>query len=165
MSLDGFICGPNGETDWITPDPEVDFAALWAQFDTGIMGRKTYEVATKRLGEKAFAGVKMIVFSRTMRPEDHPGITVVPELTAEYVELLKRKRGKDIWLFGGGELFRAFLNFGLVDTVEVNIIPVLLGAGIPLLPPPYTPTILTLRSHKVYLSGRVSVEYQVLRQS
>jgi len=34
-SLDGYIAGPNGESDWITVDPEVDFAAIWAQFDTG----------------------------------------------------------------------------------------------------------------------------------
>src|ERR1022692_2971115 len=38
-SLDGFIAGPNGEVDWITLDPEVDFAEIWAQFDTLLMGR------------------------------------------------------------------------------------------------------------------------------
>ena len=26
-SLDGFIAGPNGEIDWIVPDPTVDFAS------------------------------------------------------------------------------------------------------------------------------------------
>ena len=47
-SLDGFIAGPNGEADWITHDPDVDFAAIWAQFDTGLMGRHTYEAARQR---------------------------------------------------------------------------------------------------------------------
>jgi hypothetical protein len=33
MILDGHIAGPNGEYDWIGTDPEVDFAAIWSQFD------------------------------------------------------------------------------------------------------------------------------------
>ena len=43
MSVDGYIAGPNGEANWIGTDPEVDFPALWSQFDTLLMGRKTYE--------------------------------------------------------------------------------------------------------------------------
>ncbi|MEO5823497.1 MAG: dihydrofolate reductase family protein [Vicinamibacteraceae bacterium] len=42
-SLDGYIAGPSGEFDWIPMDPEIDFSALWAQYDTVIMGRKTFE--------------------------------------------------------------------------------------------------------------------------
>jgi dihydrofolate reductase len=160
-SLDGFIAGPKGEADWIEPDPEVDFAALWAQFDTGIMGRRTYEAAVKRLGEKAFASIKIIVFSRTMKPQDHPQITVIPELDAAWICSMKKQPGKDIWLFGGAQLFRAFLDAGCIDTVEVNIIPVMLGGGIPLLPPPYGPVKLKLTSSKVYRSGRIAVAYDV----
>ena len=63
MSVDGYIAGPNGEADWIGIDPEVDFAALWAQFDTLVMGRRTYEAASKRLGEAAFTGITTIVLS------------------------------------------------------------------------------------------------------
>ena len=54
MSVDGYIAGPNGEANWIGTDPEVDFPALWSQFDTLLMGRKTYEAATQRLGERTF---------------------------------------------------------------------------------------------------------------
>jgi dihydrofolate reductase len=163
MSVDGYIAGPNGEADWIGIDPEVDFAALWAQFDTLVMGRRTYEAASKRLGEAAFTGITTIVFSRTLKQQDHPEVTVVSELNPDWVQALQTRSGssKDIWIFGGSELFRSFLDSGRVDTVEVSVIPVLLGDGVPLLPPPYNPAKLRLLSHKIYRSGRVSLAYEV----
>ncbi|HLV89154.1 MAG TPA: dihydrofolate reductase family protein [Candidatus Sulfotelmatobacter sp.] len=160
-SLDGFIVGPNGEIDWIEMDPEVDFASIWAEFDTLLMGRKTYDVAIQRLGKQSFSGITSIVFSRTMKPAEHPGVTIVSNLQPAWVQALKEKSGRDIWLMGGSELFRTFLDAGYVDTVEVNIIPVMLGAGLSLLLPPYHPTKLRLTSSKVYRSGRVSLAYEV----
>ena len=162
MSLDGFIAGPNGEADWIGSNPEIDFAAIWAQFDTGLMGRRTYEAALQRLGEAAFDGITAIVFSRTQKQSDFPKATIVPELTVDWVRTLKAQDGKDIWLFGGSTLFRSFLDLGCVDTVETTVIPVLLGAGVPLLPPPYTPARLKLLSHKAYRSGSLTLTYEVL---
>jgi dihydrofolate reductase len=66
-------------------------------------------------------------------------------------------------LFGGSDLFRSFLDSGFVDGVEVAVIPALLGAGIPLLPPPYSPTKLRLIRHHLYRSGRMSLVYEVRR--
>ena len=121
-SLDGYIAGPNGEADWIIMDPDIDFGALFAQFDTFLLGRRTFE-AMAREGKGATPGVKTFVFSRTLRPEDYPEVTVVADKADETIAALRAAPGKDIWLFGGGSLFRSFLGAGLVDTVEVAVIP------------------------------------------
>ena len=165
-SLDGHIAGPNREYDWIGTDPEVDFAAFWSQFDMLLMGRRTYDLAVQTRGKaafKAFTGVTSIVFSRTLKQQEHSHVTVVPELNADWVRNLKAQSGKDIWLFGGSSLFCSFLDSGLVDGVEVAVLPMLLGAGIPLLPPPYSPTQLRLIRHHLYRSGRMSLAYEVQR--
>jgi dihydrofolate reductase len=161
MSLDGYIAGPNGEADWIVMDPEVNFGELWAQFDTLLMGRRTYEAAVARLGETAMQGMKTVVVSRTLRPSDHPNITVLSELNRDQMQALRAQSKKDIWLFGGGELFRILLEMRQVDTVEVSIIPVLLGGGVSLLPPPAQQAKLKLSGHKVYRSGIVALVYEV----
>jgi dihydrofolate reductase len=159
-SLDGYIAGPKGEADWIIMDPDIDFGALFEQFDTFLLGRRTFE-AMGGAGQGGSPGVKTFVFSRTLRQEDYPRVTIVAEGAEETVAALRAEPGKDIWLFGGGALFRSLLDAGLVDTVEVAIIPVLLGGGIPLLPPPARQTKLKLTGHKVYKTGIVSLEYSV----
>jgi dihydrofolate reductase len=106
-------------------------------------------------------GKKVVVASRTLRPKDHPEITIVSELTRESIQKLRAQSSKDIWLMGGGELFNLLLRLDEVDTVEVSIIPVLLGAGLCLLPPPARQTKLKLTSHKVYRSGTLSLAYEV----
>ena len=160
MSLDGYISGPKGEYDWIIADPEMDFAALFAEFDTFLIGRKTFEtMGTAGLG--MFAGKKVIVFSRTLAQSDYPQVTIVADEGREMLTSLKAEPGKDIWLFGGGSLFRSLLDAGLVDTVEVAVEPVLLGGGIPLLPPPAKQTKLKLTGQEIYKTGIVSLQYEV----
>ena len=159
-SLDGYIAGPKGEADWIIMDPEIDFGALFEQFDTFLLGRRTFE-AMGRAGQGGSPGVKTYVFSRTLRQQDYPGVTIVAEKAEETAAALRAEAGKDVWLFGGGSLFRSFLDAGLVDTVEVAVMPVLLGGGIPLLPPPAKQTKLKLTGHKVYKTGIVSLEYTI----
>jgi dihydrofolate reductase len=159
-SLDGYIAGPNGEADWIVTDPEIDFGELFSQFDTALMGRRTYEVVLNS-GYGLPSGMKTVVISRTLQPREHPRVTVVAEKLEETLAALRARPGKDIWLFGGGSLFRSLAEVGLVDTVELAIIPVLLGGGIPLLPQPTERIRLTLRSHKVYGAGIVALNYDV----
>ena len=164
MSLDGYIGGPNGEADWIVNDPDIDFAEVFSRFDTLLIGRKTFEAMLKMGGGGgSMPGVTSFVISRTMKQSDHPDVTIARDAGALVAEL-KAKPGKDIWLFGGGELFRNLLAAGLVDGVDVGIIPVLLGEGIPLLPSPAERAKLTLINRRVYeKSGIVGLEYDVVR--
>jgi dihydrofolate reductase len=104
-SLDGYLAGPNGEFDWIVMDPDIDFGALFAQFDTVVMGRKTFLATLQQGGDGSMPGLDVVVFSRTLRRDDHPAVRIVNTDPGEEVRQLKARQGKDIWLFGGGELF------------------------------------------------------------
>ena len=157
-SLDGYIAGPNHEIDWIIVDPDIDFAALFAQYDTFLMGRGTYEVWTK-MGQP-MPGPNTFVFSSTLRADEHPAVTIVPEATDEVMAEIRARAEKDIWLFGGGKLFRSLLGAGHVDTVEIAVIPVLLGDGIPVIPPGNREP-LTLTDHRIFKTGIVMLEYQL----
>ena len=164
MSLDGFIAGPNGEYDWIVMDPDIDFAALMGRFDTFLIGRKTFD-AIRRMGGAAppAPDIKNYVFSRTLKPEDCPQATLCDD-AAPVVAKLRKQPGKDIALFGGGDLFRSLLAEGLVDEVSVNVVPVLLGGGIPFLPAPADRATLRLKQHRIYeKTGTVGLAYDVTR--
>jgi dihydrofolate reductase len=160
MSLDGYIAGPNGEYDWIVMDPEIDFAGIMSQFDTFLIGRKTFDVMNRSAG-KSSKGITNIVFSRTLKPSDFPKVRIESD-AVRVVKELKTQPGKDIAIFGGGELFRSLLVAGLVDRIEMSVIPVLLGTGIPVFPPPGRVT-LKLRSQRLYTkTGTLGVEYDIV---
>jgi dihydrofolate reductase len=164
ISLDGFIAGPNGEADWILMDPEIDFAAMFAQYDTLLIGRKTFTQMIAAGQGGSIPGVDVYVFSTTLRQEDHPNVTIVGKGAGDLVKDLRERPGKDIALFGGGELFRSLLEMGHVDTVEVAIVPVLLGAGVPLMAGAYSKVALRLTSHKVLkTTGILMLEYHIVQ--
>lgn len=160
MSLDGYIADPKGGYDWIVMDPEIDFGAMFARYDTVLMGRKSYEAA-KQQGGYGMPGMKSYVFSKTLAQARVPDATVSDD-PRKTVAKLKKEAGKDIWLFGGGELFRSMLELRLVDAIEVAVIPVLLGDGLPLLPRTATRAKLKLTSEKLFKkTGTVLLTYDV----
>lgn len=164
MSLDGFISGPNGEHDWIVMDPDIDFMALMKRFDTFLIGRKTFDMMRRMGNARSAPGIQSIVFSRTLRPADCPAGMILSDDAERAVADLRNKPGKDIALFGGGDLFRSLLAAGLVDELHFNVIPVLLGGGVPLLPQPANRERLALKTQRVYeKTGTVGLEYTVLR--
>jgi dihydrofolate reductase len=159
-SLDGFIAGPEGEYDWIPEEPAIDFQAFLARIDTILMGRMTFELVQAGGGLESLPQVPIYVFSRTLHPADAPGATVVHDAAPDFVRGLKNQPGRDLWLFGGGSLFASLLEGGVVDLVEVAIVPVMLGEGVPLSPVPRR-TKLALERTEAFPSGIVLSRYRV----
>jgi dihydrofolate reductase len=161
VSVDGYIAGPRGELDWIVHEPAVDFAKVYESVDTVLLGRRTYEL-TRQPGAPAWPrGWQIYVFSRTLTPEEHPGVTVVSADAGPRVAALRAAPGREIWLFGGGSLFRSLLVAKQVEVIEVAVMPVLLGGGIPLLEEGAPLTRLALEHVERYPSGLLSLRYRV----
>ncbi|ODS54079.1 MAG: hypothetical protein ABS36_11565 [Acidobacteria bacterium SCN 69-37] len=161
-SLDGYIAGPGGEYDWIPMDPDVDFAALYASFSHLVMGRHSYDVYVATGGGVGPA-LPVTVCSTTLPEGDRACVTFVHDAVA-HVRTLKAGDGpKPIWLWGGGVLFRTLADAGLVDGVDVAIVPILLGGGIPLLPPGARLPLRFVRQRLYEKSGILAVDYDVRR--
>jgi dihydrofolate reductase len=173
-SLDGYIAGPNESLDWLFTDEDYGYDEFIEQVDVLAMGRRTFETVLG-LGEWPYAGKRAFVFSRSENPPLDPRVTYTSQTPGEwlaerYAELAGNRSGaggaesaKDVWLIGGGELIRGFLDEFLVDELIVAVHPVVLGGGIPLIPAGTHRHRLRLVSHKAFDSGLVQLHYVVQR--
>lgn len=137
-SVDGHIASPGGELDWLawSDDAAKHNREHWQDVDTVLMGRKTFEFASSQGDAGARMNVaKTYVFSRTMQAAPE-GTRLVRSQAARTVGDLKRAGGGKIALFGGGDLAGTLVEAGVVDETQLNIHPVLLGGGTPLLARP-----------------------------
>ncbi len=169
-SLDNYFARKDGAVDWLLWSDEVTemMNDFWPKIDCIVMGRKTYEVATKmskpskgKKKKNPYGDIKTYVFSRTLKPGEHDGVEIVAEDAGEFVRKLKKQKGKEICVMGGGELGNALLEAGVVDEIGFNIHPVLLGSGIPLFHEMKRQIDLELIDCKVMKTGCVAVTYRV----
>ena len=161
MSLDGFTAdvgdGPGGW--WATQPTTPPSHSLLLSIPL-LFGRRSYEV-TLRQGVRSYPGLRTYVFSRTLKAGDYPEVTLLAEGGVATIAELRAGSGKDIWLSGGGELFRSLLDADLVDTVELGVVPILLGQGRPFLPSTSRSKHLRLTHQEAFPSGLLVLHYDV----
>ncbi|KAL2754102.1 hypothetical protein ACRALDRAFT_1069987 [Sodiomyces alcalophilus JCM 7366] len=172
-TLDGYIASPDGSTSWIVQDETIDFAALYAEFDVFVMGRKTYHAMRSfaaQSGDDPLAGKRVFVVSRTLdKPQDGGDMgdtTIVRDNFLDVIGSLRDEEGggKDVWLMGGGGLVAACLEAGLVDSIEAAVMPVVLGDGIKMIASP-SPSGRLNRSWKLRLRGVDQLDSGILMTS
>ena len=146
-SLDGFIADENHSLEWLFIRNQdragpLNYAEFIAEVGALAMGSTTYEWIL----EHEFAGkdpsewrwpyeIPSWVFT-------HRELPVVPDASIEFVsgdvvpvqeKMVEAAGGGNVWIVGGGDLVGQFADAGLLDEVIVQIAPVTLGAGAPLL--------------------------------
>ena len=164
ISLDGYIARPDGAVDFLFMPKDYSMGPFFATVDEAIMGRKTYEVGLKMGGGSLpESKMAMYVFSQSQAPGKRGGVTFVNESPKTFVEKLRKRSGKNIWLMGGGELARDFLKDDLVDELYIGIVPVLIGEGIPLFPSGFPQRNFTLTENKTFSKGLIALKYKRVR--
>lgn len=162
ISLDGYIARSDGAVDFLFMPKDYSMGPFFKTIDTALMGRKTYDVALKMGG--SFGGPMVsYVFSRTLPPGERDGLIFTREPPAAVVAKLRRRRGKHIWLMGGGELVRDFLKADLVDELYIGVVPVLLGEGIPLFPSGFPQRNFALVKNETFSKGLIALTYRRAR--
>src|SRR5437016_1529220 len=170
-SLDNYIARKDGGFDWLHWSKEV--AEISAKFmktvDALLIGRKTFEVMLAS-GQTSYPGAKNYVFSRAKKKREalkkklaakkkpNRNVEIVAEDAANFVSELKKRKGKGIVVFGGGELAKSLFEADLIDEVVLNIHQVLVGSGIPLFHEMKKQIDLELLECKI-LEGRLSGGY------
>jgi len=175
-SLDNYIARKDGGFDWLHWSDEV--AEISAKFmktvDALLIGRKTFD-GMLAYGQTSYPGAKNYVFSRSKKKREalkkklaakkkpDRNVEIVEEEAAKFVLELKKRKGKGIVVFGGGELARSLFEADLIDEVVLNIHPVLLGSGIPLFHEMKKQIDLELLDCKILKGGYLAVTYRVKR--
>jgi dihydrofolate reductase len=162
-SLDGFIADADGGVDWLhmSRDVQAIMAEYWATIDTLVWGRKTWDMAAAMGcgGDGGAQAMRNYVFSRTLTSVS--GAELVASDPGAFVNALKRQPGKGICVMSGGHLAQALFAAGAIDEVGLNIHPILLGAGIPVVQDPGRPVSLELREARTIGGGCVYATYRV----
>ncbi len=164
-SLDGYIAKPDGSVDWLESLPETGDDYGYSDFIAGVgvvlMGRVTYEQILAFDLPYPYPGTEGYVFSRTRAGEEDAHVRFVDgEDLAGLIARLKAKQDKNLWLVGGGQLAREFLRLDLIDHIQLFILPLILGDGLPLFPPPTAQRSLALIECRSYANGIAQLSYR-----
>lgn len=168
VTLDGFIEGPNGETDWCIMDDDMNFQGFLADIDTIFYGRISYDAwgnyqpeenadaEEKKLWKDVHSKTKY-VFSEKDR-KDSNAVFISSDII-ENVSKIKKEGGKNIWLYGGAGLIKSFIQHNLIDIYRISVHPIALGNGKPLFEDLKERLQLELTATNVFRSGVVQLIY------
>ncbi|WNJ17819.1 dihydrofolate reductase family protein [Pontibacter sp. G13] len=166
QTLDGYIARPDGKLDWLDqlPVPEGEdygYGEFYEGIDTIVMGRTTYEEVLGFGVEWPYADCQVFVLTSNedFQPST-PNTQVLAELDADTIDILRTTSMQGIWIVGGGQVIRSFLNLDAVDEMVLTIVPVILGAGIPLFPAVSQETWFELDRVDSFETGVVNLYYQ-----
>lgn len=166
-SLDGYIARPDGRLDWFDAhrqaDEECSFQYFYAGIDALLMGRITYEAMLQRGGPWPYPGKPCVVLTRSELPRASAEVQLTHCTPAQAVEALGEARFQRIWLVGGSSLAGTCYAAGLLDEMVINLVPYLLGAGVPLLATGLERG-LVLNEQRRFNDGTIQLHYQVKSQ-
>ena len=162
ISLDGYIARLNGDVDFLFMPKDYSMAPFFKTIGAAIMGRKTLEDGLRMSGGTFPPSPwdEYYVMSRSKPPGERDGVVFTNKSPTALVSQLRKSRGKNIWLMGGGELARDFLKADLVDELYLGVVPVLIGQGIPLFPAGFPQRDFKLVENKTYSKGLISLKYR-----
>lgn len=135
VSLDGRIARPDGAVDWLAdfPAEAFGFDDFLAGVDAILMGRATYD-AVRGHGDWPYPGKPTVVVTSRPLPDPPPGVEARGGPLGAIVTALEARALGRVWIEGGGQIVRAMLALGRLDVLEMAVIPLVLGEGIPLFP-------------------------------
>ena len=136
-SLDGKIADKNGSVDWLHEIPNQEksdygYSSFFNSIDTTLMGNKTYQQVSGFDEPFPYTGTKNYVITKDPKLNADENVEFIHENLVDFIRYLKRKPGKNIWCIGGGELNALLINNNLLDEIQIFIMPIVLGLGIPL---------------------------------
>lgn len=172
VSVDGFVGGPRGETDWIA-DSLDEGASDWlvdTLWDAGVhlMGGNTYRAmaahwpASTEVFAAPMNAIPKFVFSRSLEADQAawPDSWIVDGDLADEIGRLKRLPGRDLLAHGGAGFARSLAQLGLIDEYRLLVHPVMLGAGVPLFAALDAPRKLRLAGVTPFAGGAVAKVYR-----
>lgn len=165
-SLNGKIAQEDGSVEWLEsiPNPEKSdygYEEFYKSIDTTIQGNSTYKQIIGWGIDFPYAGKKNYVLTKNQTFENTEFVEFVSENHIDFIKKLKQQNGKDIWLIGGGKVNTMLLNEGLIDEIQVFVMPIVLSGGIDLFESLPKETSLKLIDTKTYTSGVIEMNYHL----
>lgn len=132
-SLDGYIADDKGGVDWLHPfeGPDLGFHEFLSGIRRLVMGRKTFE-QTLSFGAWPYSDHLVHVMTSRLLEAPPTGVEAWRAGAAALLERLKATADGDVWLVGGSQTVKSFLDIDAIDRFEITVVPRLLGQGIPL---------------------------------